>query len=115
MLDKIKKENPFKVPENYFDNFHSEIMGKIQEEKAPKKVSLWKKALPWTGVAAVLCGIIISISILTSNKDTGYTAQSDDKNPEMYASTDEDYFMMFLEDETLNDSYNEFIYTNLSN
>jgi len=114
MLDKMNKENPFKVPENYFNSFHKDIMGKIQEERTPKKVSMWKRVLPWTGAAAILCGAVISFNVLTSDKQSGQLAQTDQKT-EMYASSEEEYFMLFLEDETLGESYNEYIFTNLSN
>jgi len=118
MLDNVNKNNPFKVPENYFDNFHKEMMNKIQSEEKPKVIPLWRKVLPWTGIAAILCGVIVSISILTSNKEANI-AQSDETEyndqTEMYALSDEDYFMMFLEDEAAQSSYNEYIYTGLSN
>ena len=39
-LSKLKKENPFRVPENYFDNFSARLQMKIEAEKkvvqAPK-------------------------------------------------------------------------------
>lgn len=119
MPNNVNKNNPFKVPENYFDDFHKEMMGKIQSEtKAKIVVPLWRKVLPWTGVAALLCGVVISITLLAPTK-TSRIANSDntEKNgqTEMYALSDEDYFMLYLEDEAAKNSYNEYIYTNLSN
>jgi hypothetical protein len=32
-LSKIKKENPFRVPENYFDDFSARLQMKLEEEK----------------------------------------------------------------------------------
>lgn len=120
MQNNDKKNSPFKVPENYFDDFHKEMMAKIQSETKPNIVPLWKKVLPWSGIAAILCGVIVSISLLNTNKDNNI-ANSDapeyTNKSEMYASSsdDDDYFMLFLEDEASRNSYNEYIYTNLSN
>ncbi|QGY45436.1 hypothetical protein GM418_17680 [Maribellus comscasis] len=50
-LSKIKKENPFRVPENYFDDFSARLQMKIEAEKkvvpAPKKsiIQLLKPAI----------------------------------------------------------------------
>ena len=40
-LSKIKKENPFRVPENYFEDFSARLQMKLDAEKmeAPKKQS----------------------------------------------------------------------------
>jgi len=40
-LSKIKKENPFRVPENYFEDFSARLQMKLDTEKveAPKKQS----------------------------------------------------------------------------
>ncbi|WP_029903983.1 hypothetical protein [Prevotella sp. 10(H)] len=99
MLDKIdKSKTPFKIPENYFENFNAEMMDKLpskQTEKA-KIVPLWKKVLPWSAAAAMLCGIVFS---------TGVFKQNATEDPEpvissaVASSVDEDDYYHFLEDE----------------
>lgn len=112
MLDKLNKDNPFNVPENYFDNFHKEMMSKISTEKQAKKIPLWKKPVAWGAVAAILCGIVFSLNILSKKPDL-QLANTNDKThtTDMYASSDEEYFMLFLEDEVTQDMYNDtFLY-----
>lgn len=115
MLDKYKNtENPFKVPENYFDNFQKEIMNKITEEKEVKIVPLWKKIVPWASVAAIVCGGIISFNVLTSNSISTPDNSGNTQSNEMYASSDDEYFMLYLEDMANNDSYEDVLFSNVN-
>ncbi len=111
MLDSFdKNKNPFKVPENYFENFNAEIMSKLPEKKTEgvKIVPLWKKAIPWTAAAAVFCGVIISTGIL--NKST--TSDPAPVVSSVLASSDEEDYYLFLEDEVVKTRYNEIMYNN---
>lgn len=115
MLDKYKNtENPFKVPENYFENFQSEIMAKITEEKGAEIVPLWKRIIPWTSVAAIVCGGIISFNVLTSNSVSVPDNYDDIQSDEIYASSDDEYFMLYLEEMVENDSYEDVLFSNVS-
>lgn len=114
MLDNINKKEPFGVPENYFDNFHKELMDKIPQEKRNNVVPLWKKIVPWTAIAAALTGIILTVGIYT-DKPAPQLSSNDTENgisdkKDMFASTDEDDFYLFLEDEAARQAYNEVVY-----
>lgn len=124
-LEDIKKQNPFKVPENYFENFNVDIMSKLpqkdnkttEEHKDIKqKPTLWKKILPWTAVAAACCGILVFIGIFpgqdaTTINDKTTAQQSKDAittnaSTSNIASTPEsEEFYLFLEDETTKSLY----------
>lgn len=48
MLDNFdKSKKPFKVPENYFENFNNRIMDQLPSKEEPKAkiVPLWRKGL----------------------------------------------------------------------
>ncbi|GAB6120817.1 hypothetical protein [Dysgonomonas termitidis] len=112
MLDSFdKKKNPFKVPENYFENFNADMMGKLPEKETEKAkvVPLWRKALPWTAAAAVFCGVIFSTGILNEEK----TAEPDPVVASAIASSseEEDYYL-FLEDEVARAKYRDVMYSN---
>ena len=66
ILRKAGTGNPFRVPEHYFDNFTEELMGKLPE-KAPLPFSteptLWERIKPWVYMAAMFCGIMLSVRI----------------------------------------------------
>ncbi|MCK5537550.1 MAG: hypothetical protein KAI79_12040 [Bacteroidales bacterium] len=61
-LSKLKKENPFGTPDNYFDNFSSRLQLKLKEEKriVPKQQNKIIRILkPALGVAASLALIFM--------------------------------------------------------
>ncbi|MDU1889241.1 MAG: hypothetical protein E6767_01005 [Dysgonomonas sp.] len=106
MLDNFdKKKSPFRVPENYFEDFSAQIMNKLpeKEEKKARIVPLWRKVLPWTGVAAVAFGIFFSVGVFNKTPEkpielVGTTG---------IASTDEEDYYLFLQDEVINEQYKE--------
>lgn len=121
MLDKLNKEkSPFKVPENFFEDFNRNMMEQLPEkEHKAKVVPLWKKVLPWTAVAAVLCGVILNWSNI---QQVGQNLTADNQNQQniekvtntMLASYTEEDFFLFVEDEVRNaavqDMYLEAVY-----
>lgn len=117
MLEKFdKNNNPFKVPENYFENFNSEIMGKLPEKQAKKVkiVSLWKKIVPWTAVAAVFFGILFTTGVFNQGVGTATITDQYDamiSNGIASSSMEDDYFL-FIEDEVANAKYREMMYSN---
>ena len=63
-LEKVGNQNPFRVPEGYFENLTARIMDSLPEKEAkkePVKISLRKRMTPWLYVAAMLCGITFGI------------------------------------------------------
>ena len=66
ILRKVGTGNPFRVPEHYFDNFTEELMGKLPE-KEPLPFSTeptpWERVKPWVYMAAMFCGIMLSVRI----------------------------------------------------
>lgn len=112
MLDNFdKKKSPFKVPDNYFENFNAEIMGKLPEKEIEKRkiVPLWKKVLPWTAAAAVFCGVIFSTGIL--NQKTTAEPEPVVASAMASSSEEEDYYL-FLEDEVAKAKYRDVMYSN---
>jgi D-alanyl-lipoteichoic acid acyltransferase DltB (MBOAT superfamily) len=58
-LEEIGKKLPFKVPENYFEEFASQI----DEQIAPNKPS-WKQiSQPWLYLVALFVGILFMVQI----------------------------------------------------
>ena len=66
ILQKIGKKNPFTVPENYFENFTQELMDKLPAKEAVLQTeapTLWHQVKPWLYMAAMFCGIMLSVRI----------------------------------------------------
>ena len=66
ILRKAGTGNPFRVPEHYFDNFTEELMGKLPEKEPlpfSTEPTLWERVKPWIYMAAMFCGIMLSVRI----------------------------------------------------
>lgn len=113
-----KNKNPFKVPENYFENFNSKMMEQLpeKEENKAKIVPLWKKVLPWTAVAAALFGILFSVGLFDKtdvSPDKVLAEQKKDNIETLDAYLDEDDvedYYLFLQDEVRKSQYKEMLY-----
>ncbi|NDW19370.1 hypothetical protein D0T53_10665 [Dysgonomonas sp. 216] len=118
MLENVNKKAPFKVPENYFDNFQKELLDKIPKERRSKViVPLWKKIMPWVAVAAVMGGIIFYANIQDNDSEVNLQLTNVGLNQKVlgdqsvYASADDEDFYLFLEDEATRQA----IYTDVVN
>lgn len=70
ILQKIGKKNPFTVPENYFENLTQELMDKLPAKEAvlqTEALTLWQRVKPWLYMAAMFCGIMLSVRIFVGN------------------------------------------------
>ncbi|MCK9160246.1 MAG: hypothetical protein M0P00_07140 [Bacteroidaceae bacterium] len=65
ILKRIGKRNPFKVPDNYFENFTSEMMSKLPEKEESvlkmKTHTLKMRLRPLYYVAALIIGAVFII------------------------------------------------------
>lgn len=119
MLDKFdKSKKPFKVPENYFENFNNRIMDQLPSKEEPKVkiVPLWRKVLPWTAAAAAIVGILFTVGVFDKNNmpsDKQYANQKTDMTGETIAYTsaqDEEDYYLFLQDEVRKSQFKEMLY-----
>ena len=53
LIEKCGKENPFKTPEGYFENFTRNIMEQLPEKEiqAVPETTLWHRIRPWMYMA----------------------------------------------------------------
>ncbi len=104
----MNKNNPFKVPDNYFQDFKMEIMDKLPENNKAKKNSLINHySLKWSAMVAVIA-IFITIGISYMNRDSNSTTldlidlKQNNLNTttldQQYASLQNDY-LLFIEDQ----------------
>ena len=80
LLSKCGRENPFKVPEGYFDQFTDDLMAKLPErtfdEEAPRKVTLWDKVKPVVYLAAMFAGIAAMFAVAEDFMQSGDEADA---------------------------------------
>lgn len=79
-LDQLDKSLPFKVPENYFENFAASMESQLQIQ-SPKSVSFYHRFRPYLFVAAaLLCVLMVSFPVYKSlHKNTELRADADFK------------------------------------
>ncbi len=92
-LSKIKKENPFKVPENYFEDFSARLQMKLESEKmeAPKKqskvIQILKPALTMAAGFALLFTLAYwPLKLITPGQQANNTNIEIDINEMLYAN-----------------------------
>lgn len=78
LKQKYGKNNPFKVPEGYFDHLTQHIMEQIPATQVQEtaEISLWGKIKPWVYMAAMFVGMSFTIRMFMGKfgmeKDTDY-------------------------------------------
>lgn len=113
MLENKNKKNPFSVPENYFQNFNTEIMNNLPEKEVNKKkilIPLWKTVSRWTAVAAAVTGLaFVGMHYMDTN-----THQTIDTIDSAYASDDtetlENDYYLFLEEDATRMAYRDALF-----
>ncbi|MDO4949249.1 MAG: hypothetical protein Q4E55_03655 [Bacteroidales bacterium] len=63
LLRKVGRENHYRVPEHYFEDFTARLMDSLPIEENPvvATVPLWRRVVPWVSVAAVVVGVVLLI------------------------------------------------------
>ena len=66
LLRKVGTKNPFNVPEHYFEDFTQNLMNRLPEKEPIQpmpEITLWQRVKPWVYMAAMFCGIMLSVRI----------------------------------------------------
>ena len=71
LLKRCGTENPFTVPEGYFERFTEQLMEKLPEREAQPapKLTLWTRVKPWVYMAAMFCGLMLSVRMFVGEKE----------------------------------------------
>jgi len=67
LLKLVGKENPFKVPEDYFDDFTTQLMDKLPENPETietRPVTKWVKMKPYIYMAAMFIGAVLMVKAI---------------------------------------------------
>lgn len=104
LLRKVGTENPFRVPEGYFENFSERLIEQLTEKDRTttrfKEPTLWDKIKPWVYMAAVFAAAAFIIRI---GRDDNSISEAD---AELMA----DEYLDAAIDESLLDDYSFYVY-----
>lgn len=113
-LQKIERtENPFRVPEGYFENFTSEVMNRLPEKEklaaTHKEPTKWERVRPWLYMAAMFIGAAMIIRVASTDHTT-----SVDRVVAEETETEMEYINMAVDNSMLDD-YSLYVYLADSN
>jgi hypothetical protein len=79
-LEDINKENPFSVPDGYFDNFYDRLQNKLVYEEPKKEIKLNFNLSRILNPLAKIAAIILLMLLLTNidEKESIYLVESND-------------------------------------
>ncbi|MDL2222474.1 hypothetical protein LJB98_00060 [Bacteroidales bacterium OttesenSCG-928-M11] len=107
-LDQISRENPFKVPEGYFEGLSTQILSNLPErEEETKVVSLWERIKPWTYMAAMFIGIALMVKVFVGTSPE----KSSGNILNLSSSADIEEFYNYYEEQSIRNEYRETIYS----
>lgn len=107
LKNKLGTENPFRVPDGYFENFASELMERLPDKEKveiSRQPTTWEKVRPLLYMAAMFVGAMLLIRVAASH----YTPA---ENPALDEDWDveTEYIDMAMESSMLDD-YSLYVY-----
>ncbi len=70
LIDKAAGENPFSVPDGYFDEFSKEMKSKISSMPRSPKFSFYKYAAFFSGIALIILALVYFYGAFDTHKST---------------------------------------------
>lgn len=109
ILKKIGTENPFRVPDGYFENLTSEVMNRLPEKEkliaVQTEPTMWQKVKPWLYMTAMFIGAALIIRVASSDR----TPAATDRMAADETETEMEYINMAVDNSMLDD-YSLYVY-----
>ena len=70
LQERCGKQNPFSVPEGYFEGFADRIMEQLPERESREvpPITTWQRIKPWIYMAAMFCGLMFGLRVMMMDK-----------------------------------------------
>ena len=109
---KIGKENPFKVPEGYFENIVPEIMKQLPEAEAQESVeiTMWERVKPWVYMVAMFCGLMFGLRVMMMDKPVNKEMNTDNVSMTDSVQGIPDEYIDSILDQAMMDDYTLYMY-----
>lgn len=111
LLKKIGTENPFRVPEGYFEGFTSDLMSRLPEKEKTdvhREPTTWEKVRPWLYMAAMFIGAALIIRVASPGETV-----SNGQQQQQIAADESDIEMEYIRtaiENTMMDEYSLYVY-----
>lgn len=109
---KIGKENPFKVPEGYFENIVPEIMKQLPEAEAQEsmEITMWERVKPWVYMVAMFCGLMFGLRVMMMDKPVNKEMNTDNVSMTDSVQGIPDEYIDPILDQAMMDDYTLYMY-----
>lgn len=108
ILKKVGTENPFRIPDGYFENLASEVMNRLPEKEKPavlqREPTRWEKIRPWLYMTAMFVGAALIIRVASSDHGSSVERMAAEET-----ETEMEYINMAVENSMLDD-YSLYVY-----
>jgi hypothetical protein len=97
LKEKYGTENPFKVPEGYFEQFTANLMNQLPEQLETKKrkissLNLWRIRIAGYAAAACMAGVmLVGISSYLKHQQHTIKLNHTEQHAEQYTFSEEEY------------------------
>ena len=111
LVKKIGTENPFRVPEGYFEGFTSDLMSRLPEKEKTdihREPTTWEKVRPWLYMAAMFIGAALIIRVASPGESV-----SNGQQQQQIAADESDIEMEYIRtaiENTMMDDYSLYVY-----
>ena len=111
LLKKIGTENPFRVPEGYFEGFTSDLTSRLPEKEKTdvhREPTTWEKVRPWLYMAAMFIGAALIIRVASPGETV-----SNGQQQQQIAADESDIEMEYIRtaiENTMMDDYSLYVY-----
>lgn len=111
LLKKVGTENPFRVPEGYFESFTSDLMSRLPEKEKTdihREPTTWERVRPWLYMAAMFVGAALIIRVASPGETV-----SGGQQQQQIAADESDIEMEYIRtaiENTMMDDYSLYVY-----
>ena len=112
LKNRIGKENPFKVPEGYFENIVPEIMKQLPETEVQEEVevTMWERVKPWVYMVAMFCGLMFGLRVMMNDKPVSMGINAGDVSMTDSVQGIPDEYIDPILDQAMMDDYTLYMY-----
>ena len=101
---RIGKEEPFRVPEGYFEGLTQQVMDRLPEKESYEPApTTWQRVKPWLYLAAMFMGIIAGAKLFVGKEPSASKPEIQFTQADIEQITDEGWEMI-IEDAMLDDN-----------
>lgn len=112
LKNRIGKENPFKVPEGYFENIVPEIMKQLPEAEVQEEVevTMWERVKPWVYMVAMFCGLMFGLRVMMNDRPVSTSINAGDVSMMDSVQGIPDEYIDPILDQAMMDDYTLYMY-----